>query len=240
MHRPDLDRVRSSISRGASPTERQPLAGSSSSRAPILRVSAAQQRDGGRPLVVLVGAPLHRRTAASRGTCSSSCRLCCPEDSGSAYCSRISPCGLIRSLGCRMTPISSAIFEYPGARRLGAWLLARPALLRSLLSSYAGALIQRPAFAFEAIRRYGLLDPIRRAAHPWGAARDRPCLRLALVVRDGRSGARTGPRRAKHALLLRTSCRIASDGSTRSAGADAKSQSAPECRSYCDRDRSLP
>jgi glycosyltransferase involved in cell wall biosynthesis len=117
-------------------------------------VSVAERVNGGRPLVVLVGAPL----PPPYGGIARYMQLVVPALLFRGFRVRImQPDQPMRPLPLSGLPddadLESAIFEYPGARRLAAWLLRRPALLRTLLSSYAGALLRRPVFA---LRQLGI------------------------------------------------------------------------------------
>jgi len=107
-----------------------------------------------RPLVLLIGAPL----PPPYGGIARYMQLVVPALLSRGFRVRI----LQPNQGVRPAPLAglpddadleSAVFEYPGLQRLAAWLLRRPSLLRTLLSSYAGALIRRPAYA---MRQFGV------------------------------------------------------------------------------------
>jgi glycosyltransferase involved in cell wall biosynthesis len=106
--------------------------------------------NGGRPLVVLVGAPL----PPPYGGIARYMQLVVPALLSRGFRVRIlQPDQPMRALPLTELPddadLESAIFEYPGARRLAAWLIRKPGLLRTLLAAYAGALLRRPVFGLK-------------------------------------------------------------------------------------------
>lgn len=101
-----------------------------------------------RPIVVLIGAPL----PPPYGGIARYMQLAVPALARRGFRVRI----LQPDQGMQPSPLAgmpadadvrTAIFEYPGAARLSAWLLRRPGLLARLLLLYAGGFRARPGFA---------------------------------------------------------------------------------------------
>jgi glycosyltransferase involved in cell wall biosynthesis len=108
----------------------------------------AEPADRERPIVVLIGAPL----PPPYGGIARYMQLAVPALARRGFRVRI----LQPDQGMEPSPLAgmpddadvrTAIFEYPGAARLSAWLLCRPRLLARLLRLYAGAFRARPGFA---------------------------------------------------------------------------------------------
>ena len=115
-----------------------------------------------RPIVVLIGAPL----PPPFGGIARYMQLAVPALARQGFRVRL----LQPDQGMEPSPlaglpddadIKTAIFEYPGAVRLTAWLLRRPALLAKLLELYARGLCTRPGFA---ARQFGVTASTIRSA----------------------------------------------------------------------------